>query len=223
MYEGFRPVLVIRDPDLLKNLLVKDFDHFTDRRIMGDQEGSLMKEMLANKTGEEWKIMRSIMTPSFSSGKMRRMFPLVSQNTRKLINSCLEDGKIKNNVVDMKDRCGRFSMDNISSCAFGIDCKSQSQEKSLFAERADNFFSITPLKALRLCLMIMSPKVFNAVGLNADPPEMMFFLSVVEETIRSRGKGHDRGDFLDLMLEAREEGAKHGKSASNQYRIHSLL
>lgn len=211
MYECFRPVLVIRDPDLLRNVLVKDFDYFTDRRIMGDQEGSLMKEMLANKMGEEWKILRSIITPTFSSGKMRRMFPLVCENVQKLITSCLEDGQSKK-FVDMKDRCGRFSMDNISSCAFGIDCNSQSQETSMFAENASLFFSITPLKALRLCLMIMFPKVYNAVGFKVDPPEMIFFLGVVEETIKSRGKGQERGDFLDIMLEAREDGAKHGKS-----------
>lgn len=211
LYEGFSPILVIRDPDLLKNLLVKDFDHFTDRRAMGDQKGSLMKEMLANKEGEEWKILRSIISPTFSSGKMRRMFPLVCQNVQKLITSCLEDGQTKQ-YVDMKDRCGRFSMDNLASCAFGIDCNSQSQEKSMFAENAEQFFAVTPLKALKTLLMILYPKVFSAVGFKADSPEMMFFLNVVKETIKSRGKSQDRGDFLDIMLESREEGAKHGKS-----------
>lgn len=211
MYEGFNPILVVRDPDILKNLLIKDFDHFTDKRLMGDQEGSLLKEMLINKTGEEWKILRSIISPTFSSGKMRRMFPLVCDNVKKLINSCLEDGQTKK-YINMKDRCGRFSMDNISSCAFGIDCKSQSQETSLFAENSNGFFSVSPLKIVRLYFLIMFPKLFNAVGLTADLPEMLFFLKVVEETVRSRGKGQGRGDFLDLMMEAREEGAKHGKS-----------
>ncbi|KAK8729564.1 hypothetical protein OTU49_008550, partial [Cherax quadricarinatus] len=32
LYELFRPVLMIGDPDLLKNIFVKDFDHFVDRR-----------------------------------------------------------------------------------------------------------------------------------------------------------------------------------------------
>ncbi|KAK4324074.1 hypothetical protein Pmani_005259 [Petrolisthes manimaculis] len=214
MYECFKPVLIIRDPDLLKNLLVKDFSHFTDRRAFGDQEGSLMNEMLANKNGEGWKILRSIMSPTFSSGKMKRMFPLVCQNVQTFISACLEEAK-QNEYVNMKDKSGRFSMDNIASCAFGIECNSQSVEKSMFAENAEGFFAVTPWKALRFFLMILFPKAFNAVGLKLDSHEIMFFLRIVEETVKSRENAPKRGDFLDLMLEARGDTNDDNTSVKN--------
>lgn len=31
-YEFMKPVLMIGDPELLKHVMIKDFDHFTDRR-----------------------------------------------------------------------------------------------------------------------------------------------------------------------------------------------
>ncbi|KAK4307423.1 hypothetical protein Pmani_020812 [Petrolisthes manimaculis] len=203
-YEIFSPVLIVTDPEILKQILVKDFDNFTDRRKFGDQPGSIMTSMLSNMDGEEWKILRSIMTPTFSSGKMKRMFGLVCTNADSLVASCLNDAQ-NNLLVDMKDKCGRFTMDTIASCAFGIEPKSMTDEKPVFAQKADNFFSMSPFKFVRFMLMFMLPKVFDALGLKVDTADIDFFRDVVEKTIRSRQQNdRQRGDFLDLMLNARE-------------------
>ncbi|KAK4327904.1 hypothetical protein Pmani_001654 [Petrolisthes manimaculis] len=203
-YEMFSPVLVVTDPDLLKQILVKDFDNFTDRRPFGSQPGSIMGSMLSNMSGEEWKTLRSIMTPTFSSGKMKRMFDYVCTNADSLVASCLKDAQ-NNLFLDMKDKCGRFTMDTIASCAFGIEPKSITNEKPVFAQKADNFFSMTPYKLVRFVLMFMFPKLFNALGLKADTADVDFFRDVVEKTIKSRQQNNrQRGDFLDLMLNARE-------------------
>lgn len=36
VYQFTQPSLIIRDPELIKELTVKDFDHFTDHRQFGD-------------------------------------------------------------------------------------------------------------------------------------------------------------------------------------------
>lgn len=33
LYTGNKPSLVISDPDIIKHIMVKDFDHFTDRPV----------------------------------------------------------------------------------------------------------------------------------------------------------------------------------------------
>lgn len=38
IYQFTRPSLIIRDPELIKELTVKDFDHFTDHRAFGNTE-----------------------------------------------------------------------------------------------------------------------------------------------------------------------------------------
>ena len=56
-YHGGAPCLWINDLDLVKQVTIKDFDHFTDfgffdeklLKIPGNDIG------LANKSGEEWK------------------------------------------------------------------------------------------------------------------------------------------------------------------------
>ncbi|KAJ8916088.1 hypothetical protein NQ315_004454 [Exocentrus adspersus] len=39
IYQFFMPTLLIRDPDLIKQITVKDFDHFTDHRSLVPEDG----------------------------------------------------------------------------------------------------------------------------------------------------------------------------------------
>jgi cytochrome P450 family 9 len=60
------PCLVIKDPDLIKQVLVKDFNHFVDR--MGDngklflggptRVDTIWRKQLVNSSGELWKNTR---------------------------------------------------------------------------------------------------------------------------------------------------------------------
>ncbi|KAG0719717.1 Cytochrome P450 3A11 [Chionoecetes opilio] len=198
LYEFFTPALMIVDPELLKHIMVKDFDHFADRRLFGDQKGSVMSEMLANKLGEEWKDLRAVMTRTFSSGKMRGMFHLICEKADSLVSFSLKKAG-KNIPVDMKDIFGRFTMDTIASCAFGIECNSLSDSKPVFIEKAEKFFNIRGLRALKMALMITMPKLHNFLGLKVDNPEIEFFTKLSKDNIAAREKGGRRGDFLDLL------------------------
>lgn len=202
-YEFFKPILVVCDTDILKQILVKEFDSFMDRRPFGNQPGSIMGDMLSNKTGQEWKILRSIISPTFSSGKMKKMYPLVCTTAETLVSSCLSDAA-KDPHLDMKDKFGRFTMDTIASCAFGIDSQSFTAEKPVFAQRADNFFSMTLYKFVKFMFLMIAPQLAYKVGVLADNEDIEFFRQVVEETISTRQKHDQRGDFLDLMLQVRE-------------------
>lgn len=71
--------LLIRDLELVKNILVKDFDHFVDRRPLdlSKKANKYFEGMLMTMTGEKWKSMRAIMSPVFTSGKLKTMIPSI--------------------------------------------------------------------------------------------------------------------------------------------------
>ena len=73
--------------------------------------------------GDEWKDVRSTFSPIFTSGKMKAMMVFIretSQNLTKEIHQHAKDG----NDVELKDMFGKFSMDTIALCAFGVDAQS---------------------------------------------------------------------------------------------------
>ena len=72
-------MLVVRDLELAKHVLIKDFDYFVDRRTfaVNKKSNKYFIDMLSNMTGDRWKTMRSILSPVFTSGKLRNMMPII--------------------------------------------------------------------------------------------------------------------------------------------------
>lgn len=74
-------VLIVKDPELIKRILIKEFDSFHDRRPFRlDPEANFyLSKMLVNLSGQEWKTMRSLLTPAFTSGRLKQMLPTMME------------------------------------------------------------------------------------------------------------------------------------------------
>ena len=73
-----KPHLLIRDPELVKHVLVKDFDYFPDRYATADEKNDRFgyaNVVLMKNPG--WKSLRPKLTPIFTPGKLRTMFDLM--------------------------------------------------------------------------------------------------------------------------------------------------
>nr|CAD7198057.1 unnamed protein product [Timema douglasi] len=73
-----KPAFVIRDLDLIKNILVKDFDVFMNRsNPMDEKIDPLNAKGIIGQKGKKWRYIRMKLTPTFSSNKIKNMFCLV--------------------------------------------------------------------------------------------------------------------------------------------------
>jgi len=90
-----KPILFIRKVELVKNILVKDFQYFIDRVISFDEKlDTLFSRTLFVIKGQIWRNWRTNLTPVFTSGKMKKMFYLVDTCGKEMAD-CLE--KASNN------------------------------------------------------------------------------------------------------------------------------
>lgn len=70
--------MVINDIDLIKQITIKDFEHFTDHvKLVEDMNDPVLDLNLFALEGEKWKDMRSTLSPAFTSSKMKAMFTLM--------------------------------------------------------------------------------------------------------------------------------------------------
>ncbi|CAG2180197.1 unnamed protein product, partial [Oppiella nova] len=106
-----RPRLTVAVPELIKQILVTDFHAFRNRST---KEGA---SSLAT-TDDNWRRVRAIVSPTFTSGKMRRMYPLISRCCDDFLNSVDKDVSNGMNEVELKRLMGAYTMDVIASCAF---------------------------------------------------------------------------------------------------------
>jgi len=93
-----KPSLLIRDVELVKNILVKDFHNFMDRIFsFEDKSDPLLAKMISILKSQLWRHLRTNLTPVFTSRKMKMMFYLVDTCGKELAD-CLEkataDGKL---------------------------------------------------------------------------------------------------------------------------------
>lgn len=218
VYEGFKPVLVTWDTEIIKHIFIKDFDHFTNRRDFNLRSGhyrdEMISEMLFLKQGAEWKSLRGILSPTFTSGKIKSMFPLVCDKADALVNISIREAS-ENPQVDMKRNFSRYTSDTIASCAFGIESNAVMGENDIFISKVEPFITFPWRAIMKGTFYALMPRLFRLFGLSVNPAETDFFIDLINRTVAARLAGQKRGDFLDLLLEAREDSdnpnSKHSK------------
>lgn len=87
-----KPSSVIRDPELIKKMLVKQFGVFSDRVQYSCKEDHPHYGILQSKN-PEWKILRDTIRPQFSTKNMKSFFENILDNSEKLVEQISSDGK----------------------------------------------------------------------------------------------------------------------------------
>ncbi|XP_044758512.1 cytochrome P450 9e2-like [Coccinella septempunctata] len=199
------PVLVVRDLDLIKQMFVKDFEHFTDRLdIFNARSDPIFKNNLVAAKGKQWKRLRTTLSPAFSSSKMKAMFVLIEESARKFVDH-FDAMNMDVIEVEMKDAFSKYANDVIASCAFGAECDSlkNPQNEIFLAGAAVN--RTTPFKVLGVLFVILFPRLNKFLGLNVFPQKFSrFFKSIITSNIKTREEeGIIRPDLIHLLMEAR--------------------
>lgn len=112
VYMFHKPVLFITEPELIKRIMVKDFQHFQNRHTTShhktDPIGYYNLFMIKNPL---WKQLRAKLTPFFASGKMKAMFYLVdniNKNLMKYIGSNVEKNQPE---IELKEMTACYTTD----------------------------------------------------------------------------------------------------------------
>nr|WEY36936.1 cytochrome P450 [Bemisia tabaci] len=209
IYDGAKPVLLIRDPELIRAILIKDFSHFTDRGIVVNEEIDPLNAHLITLQGQRWRNIRIKLVPTFSSGKLRAMYPLMEQCT-KVLDGYL-DAKLKSSPeLEVGDLMMRFAADVIGVCALGLDCHAIADEESEFRAAGRR---MKPLKwkfFVRQVLRSIHPKIIPWLRWKAtDRKAEDFFMGVTREAIKHREENQDkRTDFMQLLINLQHEEQK---------------
>lgn len=138
-YSFHRPVLSINDPDIAKLILIKDFDHFQAHGIFSGGQGDPLAGHLFNVHGEKWKMLRSKISPSFTAGKLKIMYPLVEHIANEALNYVdllYSNGE----TVNFSDLYAKYSMEIIGSVGFGVECNGFKNPNSEFCLRGHEYF-----------------------------------------------------------------------------------
>lgn len=204
------PTLFVRDLDLIKQIGVKDFDHFTDHRTITSSNDTLFYKNLIVLKGDEWREMRAFLSPTFTSSKMKGMFELMSACARRVTNHFLELNK-KSDEIEVKDLFTRYANDVIATCAFGVECDSLRYPDNDFYLNGKDALNFGGIRGIKAMLANFIPGLFKLLNMRLFPKSFSdFFINCIKDSIEHREKNSIiRPDVIHLLLEARKGKLKH--------------
>ncbi|XP_059219189.1 probable cytochrome P450 9f2 [Stomoxys calcitrans] len=209
-FDNRDPTLMLKDPQLIKQIMVKDFDHFVNRRRFFSDTENLFSSSILMMENEKWRDMRSTLSPAFTGSKMRQMFQLVLQTLDEAMKYLEERSKEVANAaegfeLDVKDFTTRLMNGVIASTAFGLEANSFKDEGNEFYKRAKNAVSFTPAQQIRVIFAMILPKVAKFLGIKVFDEEFSkYFMKLVLDTMKYRQENKiQRADMIDLLMEAK--------------------
>ena len=200
------PRIFVRDPDFIKDVLVKDFSTFHDRGLYMNEEIEPLSGHLFFLRGIKWRNLRVNLTPTFTSGKLKMMFQRFV-DCGKGLQTCLEEVGEKGEVTEIKEVLARFSTDIISSCAFGIECNCLKNENAEFRQWGRKIFEPSLKQLIIMMLSGIAPIVLDTLKLSPIDSEISkYFRNMVQETVEYREKNNvKRNDFLQLLIQLKNK------------------
>ena len=206
VYKGTRPQLIVFDPVLIKKVMIQDFDHFMNRPLQGFDH-PLEQKMFFVWEGNDWRAGRATCSPTFSSGKIKAMTPLILESVQRLLDSLAV--KLKNTrdcakELQVKGLFRSYALHNIGKTMFGIEFDTYDWDSTDgILKTALMYLRASPFKAT---LSTILPKwfklwvnftVFDKQGLNAL---YCVTKAVVQERKKSQLK-KNYPDFISIMTQ----------------------
>ncbi|XP_043268776.1 cytochrome P450 9e2-like [Venturia canescens] len=218
-YDFGEPVVVIKSPDLIKNVAIKHFDYFVDHRgFVHDAEmDPFFGNNLFSLRGDKWKETRNLLSPAFTGSKMRMMFKLMSDCGKNFAQFLTEQSSsLGSSEIDAKDAFMRYTNDVIATCAFGISIDSMRNRKNEFFVLGKEVVNFEGSLSTKLFLLRSFPRISKIFGIKLiDPAVEDFFINVVRETVETREReGITRPDMIQLMMETRKNNTGQGLELS---------
>ncbi|XP_017068706.1 cytochrome P450 9b2-like [Drosophila eugracilis] len=206
-----KPIVQINDPELIKKICVKDFDHFPNHQLMITTNERLLNDMINVMKDQRWKRMRNTLTPVFTAAKMRNMFTLMNDS----FSECMQHlNKLSRNSsagkdfeVDMKLLFNKLSSDIIATTAFGLKVNSFENPENEFYSVGQSLIFSTAFQFFKFTLSALAPKLFTFFNMKVfDGKKVDYFVSLVVDAMKLREEqGITRPDMIQLMMEAKKE------------------
>lgn len=210
IYLCFRPAILVRDAQLCKDILTSEFASFHDRGVYVDEKNDPFSANLFTCEGQNWKSLRNKLTPSFSSGKLKLMFPIILETSNKMKSYLLSNlPENEKKVFDIKDVNNRFAIDIIASVIFGIEVDSFLDPNNMFRNATLAVTSSNIIGNIRAASAFLCPGVAKMFTLLKIPdPTANFIKKMVKDVVEFREKNNFvRKDLMQMLIQLRNSGS----------------
>ncbi|XP_034652027.1 probable cytochrome P450 6a20 [Drosophila subobscura] len=206
-YLYFKKIAIVTDIDFVKTVLIREFDKFHDRGIFHNEQDDPLTNHLVAIEGQKWRQLRQKMTPTFTSGKMKNMFPSVLEVGDELVRVFAEKAQGGPQLLNVADFVSRFTADVIGSCAFGLECNSLRNPDAEFVTMGSAAIKERRYGKTVDLFIFGAPKLAAKLRMKATVQKVEdFYMKIIGETVDYRIKNNvKRNDFMDMLIDMKKQ------------------
>lgn len=203
LYFNTKSELLVTDLELIKQILVKDFDYFPNHIHYIEDKDEPIQAHLFNLGESEWRDMRHKVSHMFTARKIKMLFGTMNDIADKLL-TVIDDKIELSQEIDVKIILNNYITDLVASAVFGIECRSLNGENSDFLRTKNKIFSVnfTPLDNI---IRASLPYLAKQFGIGYLPSDISDFLyHIVKRAVENYQP--ERPDIMSFFIGLHQRG-----------------
>jgi cytochrome P450 family 9 len=209
IFQFRKPLVILRDPELIKQVGVKEFDNYVDHQtFLKETMDPLFCNSIVGLTGDKWREMRAALSPVFTGSKMRHMFEFIATCSSNMVTVFKAEAQAKGpQVHEMKDVFTRFTNDVVATTAFGLEVnsfKDRDNEVYKLGQRLTDFKS--PATSFKMMGFFAFPWLMTMLKLTfLDGVASRYFAKIIRQNFETRTQEKIvRNDVVQLLMQLKK-------------------
>lgn len=202
LYAMTKPILLLRDPELIKAVLIKNFDTFNDRPTVVNFNDYVISKSLFALQNKKWRDIRNLLRPFFSPSKIKIIFTSMSKYAVDFA-ELMSTLPVDKSDVNMKDIFDRYTNDVIALCNYGLEINSVRDPTNKFYTSGKDITHMSVIRSMKFIFIRAFPKLGRILNIKLlNNQAMKYFEANIKNIITTRNTEQiTRPDIIQLMID----------------------
>ncbi|XP_047029362.1 cytochrome P450 6k1-like [Helicoverpa zea] len=223
----WRRGLVINDPNLARQVLVKDADIFKNRLLASGKTDPMGALNLFTVDDPLWSSVRRRLTMLFTGSKLRGWQELYQSKVADLVYRINSDNE-KGITINLRSLFADFTTDVIGESSFGIQCQATRNSSGPLRAMTKDFEQYNTWRGMSWSSIFFLPDIVDIFRFSLWPKHTVvyfrkIFKMMVEERGGYEGQVEGKRDLLDALLKMKQDAVKENQDLDEDVLISNAM